>query len=329
MFYAEDRGVPWHKLGKGVETAQTSAKAIQLAGLSKWNMHLEEFSPRSVIEKLKPGEVPTYAEEWRAIVRGLDNKVLGVATESYKPIQNEQMFEFMDSLVADGIMVYETAGSLMGGRKVWLLARLANDVRIGNDRYVEYLLLVAGHDNFTSLRIYPTKVRVVCFNTLMQATRRTPEAVRIVHSGNLERKFEAARAVLNVTTEAQRRMTEWMEKLAREKLSEDSVTTIQEKIFGTLDEETPARRREAIEKFRSIYEAEQAREGRTSYAVLQAVTGYGDHMINLRQRKDGEERLRSVLSGGSGLLFKQKGIAALAAASRVAVPSGLFASGGD
>jgi phage/plasmid-like protein (TIGR03299 family) len=315
MFYAGE--VPWHKLGKGVEKAQTSAKAIQLAGLGKWNVHLERFTAES-------GGV---SDEWRAIVRGLDKRILGVATQAYQPIQNEQMFDFMDSLVADRIIHYHTAGSLMGGRKVWLLAQMESDMRIGADLYTQYLLLVAGHDNFTSLKVFPTQVRVVCNNTLMQATRRTPAAVRVTHSGDIDRKFERARAILNVTTESQRRMEQWMKKLLNKKISDADVTTVREQIFGSLDEATPARRREAIERFMAIYEAEKEREGRTGYTVLQTVTGYGDHMINLKSRPDGDEKLISAIAG-TGLVFKQKGIQILSAVAQVPAPPGLFAQSG-
>lgn len=310
MFYAGE--LPWHGLGKGVEEAQTSAKAISLAGLGKWDIHLEKFTAES-------GGSP---DDLRAIVRGIDHKVLGVATEAYKPIQNERMFDFMDSLVADKVIRYDTAGSLMGGKRVWLLARMDEDMRVGADIYHQYLLLTAGHDNFASLKVYPTEVRVVCNNTLMQATRRTPAAVRIVHSGDIGRKFTAARTILQITTKAQRDMHQWMEKLVRKTLSVDEVDTVREAMFGSLDDETPSRRRDAIERFISIYNAEQQREGRTGYAVLQTITGYADHMINLRSRDDNEERLRSAI-GGTGLLFKQKGIAALSAVTEIQTPAGL------
>lgn len=326
MFYAGE--TPWHGLGKGVEKAQTSAQAIRLAGLGKWEVGLEQFATATSIAKFGlSGNVDdlVFAEELRAITRqGTDGKVLGVATPAYQPIQNEQAFEFLDSLVADKVMHYESAGSLLGGRKIWILCKLETDVHIGTDEYREYLLLVMGHDSYTSLRIYHTKVRVICSNTLIQATRRTPEAVRIVHSGNLERKFEAAKEVLNVTTDAQRRMTEWMQKLLNKRITEDEVIEVRDKLFGSLDEATPARRRDAIDRWMSVYLAEREREGRSAYTVLQTITGYADHFTSLRSKPDGAEKLHSALTG-TGMLFKHKGIVALSLITGVKAPAGILA----
>lgn len=335
MFYAGE--VPWHGLGVGVAEAQTSSEAMKLAGLGGWEIGLSRFASEQVIvqalKEAAAGEDSdevlrglNWSEDWRAITRtGLDNRILGVASPSYRAIQNERAFDFLDSLVADRVMRYETAGSLMNGRKVWILARLDSDVRVGDDEYIEYILLVMGHDNFTSLRIYTTKVRVVCNNTLLQATRRATAAVRITHAGNIENKFETARAVLNVTTDTQRRMTDWLERLSRKKMTENAVLEVRDQIFGSLDDETPKRRRTAIESWMQVYEAERAREGRTAYTVFQTITGYGDHLLNLRERDDGEERMRSAL-GGSGNLFKQKGTKILTSVVEVPTFAGLFAS---
>lgn len=312
MFYAGE--TPWHGLGMGVQKAQTSEKAIKLAGLDKWNIHLEPFTAAS----------GNQSEDWRAIVRGLDNTVLSVSRPAYQPIQNEQGFAFLDSLVADKVMHYETAGSLMGGRKVWVLAKMDEDMRILDDQYVSYLLCVLGHDTFTSFSVYPTEVRVVCNNTYLQATRGKIAPVKIRHSGDVVNKLEQAKAVLNVTLESQKRFQEWMAKLGKKRMSNNDVEVVRDGIFGPLDDQTPTRRRQAIETFTKIYNAEKERGGQTGYSVLQAITGYGDHMINLRQRPDHEERMLAALNG-STQQFKNKGVAVLQRVTSVPAPAGLFA----
>jgi phage/plasmid-like protein (TIGR03299 family) len=328
MFYAGQ--VPWHGLGRGVETAQTSAQAIKLAGLGGWNVHMERFAPESAIRawvESRSTDLATmnWAEEWKAIARGMDNRTLGVATDAYKPIANERMFDFMDSLVKDRIFHYAAAGSLMGGRKVWILAQMESDMRVGDDVYHRFLLLVAGHDNFTSLKVYGTDVRVICNNTLLQATRQAQAAVRIVHSGDTDRKFDTAREVLRITTDDQRRMQEWLDRLAAKKITEEQVIVVRDACFGSLDDDTATRRRQAIETWMAVYEAEKEREGRTGYCALQTVTGYGDHLVSLRKREDGEEHLRSVL-GGTGAQFKKKGIIAVANVTKLPAPQSLVAS---
>ena len=106
MFYV--RETPWHGLGTRVITAPTSKEALEVAGLN-WK----------VVQEPVYTEADELIEGYKANVRDSDRKVLGVVTNRYKVIQNEEAFSFTDELLGEGVR-YETAGSLQGGRKVWL-----------------------------------------------------------------------------------------------------------------------------------------------------------------------------------------------------------------
>lgn len=113
MFYV--REVPWHGLGTRVNEAPASEDALRLAGLN-W----------SVVQEPVYTEQKEQVEGWRANIRDSDRKVLGVVTDRYKVIQNRDAFAFTDALLGEGVR-YETAGSLLGGRKVWLLAHMPHE----------------------------------------------------------------------------------------------------------------------------------------------------------------------------------------------------------
>ena len=105
------REVPWHGLGTNVEEALSSNEALTAAGLD-WNVIQKE------IKTIDNIPIPNM----RANVRDSDNKVLGIVSDRYKVLQNLEAFKFTDELLG-GDILYETAGSLQGGRKVWLLAK--------------------------------------------------------------------------------------------------------------------------------------------------------------------------------------------------------------
>ena len=110
MFYTREK--PWHGVGPRVEEAPASADALRLAGLD-WQVIQEPIFTDN--EELISG--------YKANVRDSDRKVLGVVSDRYKIVQNQEAFSFTDTLLGNGVR-YETAGSLQEGRKVWLLARL-------------------------------------------------------------------------------------------------------------------------------------------------------------------------------------------------------------
>ena len=86
MFYTREK--PWHGLGTRVEDAPNSKKALILAGLN-WNVY------QSPIWTEKETIIPGY----KANIRDVDEKVLGVVTDRYKVIQNSEAFSFTDDLL--------------------------------------------------------------------------------------------------------------------------------------------------------------------------------------------------------------------------------------
>ena len=97
MFYV--RKAPWHGLGTKVQEAPDSKQALILAGLD-WKV--KQMPVYTGDNKMIPG--------YKANVRDKDDRVLGVVTDRYKVVQNEEAFAFTDELLGYGVR-YETAGS--------------------------------------------------------------------------------------------------------------------------------------------------------------------------------------------------------------------------
>jgi phage/plasmid-like protein (TIGR03299 family) len=97
--------------------------------------------------------------------------------------------------------MYETAGSLKGERRIWMLARIPKEYRAGPDDLIKpYVLLVNTHDGSGALRMIPTTVRVVCQNTLSLALGRAAagEGLAIRHHPSLEKRVAEARQKLGI-----------------------------------------------------------------------------------------------------------------------------------
>ena len=121
MFYVREK--PWHGLGTMVQEAPTSADALRLAGLD-WTVEARDMWLNGGYEPI-PG--------YKANVRSSDNKVLGVVSDKYRIVQNADAFAFTDALIG-GDVHYETAGSLLDGKKIWLLAKLPDSEICGEIR---------------------------------------------------------------------------------------------------------------------------------------------------------------------------------------------------
>ncbi len=315
MFYAG--AVPWHGFGTKVDEAQTSADAIQLAGLD-WLVEKQSlFVAWGGTHETMRGAAPNFKavnNGLLAIVRQTDGEVVGTSKAAYVPWQNHEAFTFMDSLFADGVLTYSHAGSLQGGRLIWLLAKMQANMEIDGDVHERYLLLKAGHDAGIGIQMMPTDVTVVCNNTLDLAIlrgERGSHAVSISHTSGMHDRLEAARNVLAITDKHTAEMKARLEQLQDVSVHRQSEADIA--VFNALfddSESTASKNKKAA--YRKIFEAETERNGTNGYAMVQAITGYVDHARTSAPDTPvrAERRFRSVLDG-SGHSIKKRAVKAM------------------
>ena len=188
MMYAGE--IPWHGLGTRLDEPATAQEAITAAGL-------DYLAKLQAIQTVDGTPIP----QRKAVVRSDSGGILGVVGNSYVPVQNHQAFGFLDAVVADGGLRYHTAGALGAGERVWMLAKLPDEIRVKNsdDITEKFLLLSNSHDGSSSLRVYFTPIRVVCSNTLaIAASNGRGQGVSIIHKGDLSAKVRQAQEVLGL-----------------------------------------------------------------------------------------------------------------------------------
>ncbi|MHB9145726.1 MAG: DUF932 domain-containing protein [Symbiobacteriia bacterium] len=265
MFYVREE--PWHGLGTGVEKAPDSEAALTLAGLA-WGV---AQMPVAV-----DGRV---LDDYRANVRMTDRKVLGIVGERYRVLQNREAFNFTDALLGNGVK-YETAGSLYGGKQVWILARLPQPVRLLGDEVAPYLCFTNSHDGEGAVRAVVTPVRVVCRNTLNLALAGAQRSWSTPHTGGIfDRLGEAART-LELTDAYLKSLKEAAEELAALRLSDEAWHELVEHLLPVRasghghekHQEGVRRRREFLSQLQGA--ADLANYRGTGWGAINAVADY-------------------------------------------------------
>ena len=294
MFYV--RETPWHGLGTRVNTAPSSSEALRLAGLD-W-----DIVQQPIYTEGDENAIPGY----RANVRDRDGRVLGVVSDRYKVIQNSGAFEFTDELLGEGVR-YETAGSLMGGRKVWLLARMPREYIISGEHISPYLVFSNTHDGSGAIKAAITPIRVVCSNTLNFALATAKRSWSMVHTGNIADKMEEAKQTLFM---ADRYMGEWgkeMERLRMKKLSDQQVMEYIDLLLP-LEEEASAMQKKNIVRLREdmkqrYFDAPDLQDiGKNAYRFVNAVSDFATHARPLRRSANYKENLFSRTVDGNPLI---------------------------
>ena len=262
------RFVPWHGLGTPVKESPTSADALELAGLN-WRVEGKPIYTDGGIR------IPGYV----ANTRDSDGSVLGVVTEKYKIVQNEDAFAFTDSLIG-GDVRYETAGSLRNGRSTFLLAKLP-DKKILDDDFGQYLCFTNTHDGSGAVKVMMTPVRVVCNNTLNLALNSTKRMWTCKHMGSMKDKLHEAEETLGFANKYMDNLAVVAERLANVSLKDEEIQAIVAEMFPmdeNASDRTKANMQKAKQEFMIAYYMPDIKKFRnTAWGVLNATSDWMSH----------------------------------------------------
>ena len=293
MFYT--RVTPWHGLGTRVEEAPDSREALILAGLD-WQ----------VIQKpIMTGDGQPI-DGFKANIRDQDGQVLGVVTDRYKVVQNEDAFAFTDELWGEGV-VYETAGSLQKGRRTWILAKLPQRYIISGDEITPYLVFMNSHDGTGAIKAAMTPVRVVCQNTLNLALSTTKRSWSTVHTGNIQGKLEDARNTLLYADRYMAELGKAVDELQQIRLSDKKVYEYINALFPLVDGATEQQEKNLLKlkedvKLRYFEAPDLKQVGKNGYRFINAVSDFATHAKPLRARNNYRESLFARTVDGNALI---------------------------
>lgn len=315
----------WHGLGTVLPDYPTRQQAQQLA--HPWEPVAESLY-RLV---LHPDLTETYepVPGAKVNVRSDDGGLLGVVGEGYTTVTNSELYDLAEAVQGAGSDVkLETAGSLMGGAKVWVLLRLEEPLVLKGDdtATIAYYALQNSHDGSGSFRGQATATRIVCDNTArmadLDARQRGTEMV-FRHSSGVTERVAQARDALAGWREG---VSQWRQQM--EFLLSERVTGEQRDAFVELFIPAPPanmatdRVRANVEKARG--DLQLILDGPTcsgveftTYGLVQAAIEYSQHYRATRAATpEGrqENRFRRAYLEPSGMTTGAVELAQLAAA---------------
>lgn len=297
----DSRKALWDGLGSSVAGTQSSEEAIVSAGLD-WNVYQDEVYTKEGIKI--PG---AYAN-----IRDKDNRPLGIVGERYNIVQNSEAFNFTDDLLGEGVE-YEQAGSLKGGKVIWLLAKLPDSYKILDDKVEPYLLFSSSHDGSGSIKVAMTPMRIACMNTLNLALKKAQRSWSARHTGNINTKLEQARQTLGFATTYMEELNNFMEGAYKVKLDDDKIINLVDTLIPVEDNITDRKKTNLQEiKMDILFRYENAPDlkdrEKTGARFLQAVSDSVNHREPARLTQNYQSNLFYKNSFGNDLLDRASGM---------------------
>jgi len=288
MFVGE---TPWHGLGTKLETAPSTGKEALIAAGLDWGVKRETLAIEANGQRV----------EHKAIVREDTGALLGVVGPNYRPYQNDQMASLYDPLIRESKVTIETAGSLQGGKRVWMLGKLAGDdmdITGKGDTVAKYLMLAHGHDGSLAVRFGFTPIRVVCQNTLSAAIdSESSRMVKCLHTTNLERNLETLRDTMVLADEVFELTAEQYRSLAKRGVSRVELREFARIVHDVKETDTNKWSHQQRAKIRETVAAAvegKGNDGRTWWAAYNGATEW----LSYNYGRNQESRVNHTWFGG-------------------------------
>lgn len=286
----------WHKLGTVLPDAFTAEDAMREAYLGGWNVRK---SPLTTVDVTDSGVTTVEVPDKYAMLRTSpftgQAEALGVVGNQYEPIQNEEHAQFLNDIVDESGAHFETAGSLRGGREVFLTMRVPEYMKVGGIDPVDlYLVALNAHDGTQSFRLLITPVRVVCANTQAAALRNNLSSVSIRHTRNAKSSLEEARRALDLSFAYADEFSVLANEMVESTLTDAKFSKLITKFFPdpkSLSERQQRTRQDEIDALEALWASSPTLSEikGTAWAGYQTVTEYLDHYRPMRGVGDGDE----------------------------------------
>lgn len=275
---------PWHGIGTIVADCPSSKEAIWLAGLD-WMV--EQQDVRTESGAIIPG--------YKANIRDRDQSILGVVSDRYQVVQNEDAFAFTDELLGEGVK-YETAGALQGGKKTFILARLPQRFIIAGDEITPYFVIMNSHDGSCAIKAAMTPVRVVCQNTLNLAFRTAKRTWTTKHTSNIMERIDDARTTLQFAERYMGEMGKGVDELVHKRLTDKKVIEYLAEFFPVTADMTAVQQKNNLTMLndmkRRYFDAPDLQHvGKNAYRFINAVSDFATHAEPIRRTKNYGENL--------------------------------------
>jgi phage/plasmid-like protein (TIGR03299 family) len=275
----------WHKLGTVIEAGLSSVPAVLKAAHLDWDV-----LQRPVRYNFKgQHEVPSAFVNLRS-----DNGApLGVVGKVYAPWQNSDSFAFLQDIVDDGSVVFDSAGALDDGRRTFVVVELPEGMEVTGgdvkDHIRLYVAVLNSHDGQGKVKALVTPWRIRCGNTERFAARDAVTTWGTRHTKNAKDRALEAQRTLGMTQKFAASFEAEEARLAETPLELDEFTELVGSLWELPAEPSPIQVRRAAERTDELvswFAQESAELGQTAYAAERTVTDWLDHAAPRRATGD-------------------------------------------
>jgi len=275
----------WHQLGTVIPGGSNDIG--QVLDLGRINFEVTRSPVLYRATRNRPDQV---LPDQFVTVRSDTGAGLGVVGARYEVLQNRQIFQFLQDLVEDYNVSWESAGALRDGRKVFLCLRLPDTVSIDaagiNDQILPFIVAVNSHDGSSQAHVVVTPWRPVCGNTERFAVRDAVTRWGVRHTKGARDRIAEARRTLGLSIKYYQQFAAEEQALARTDLAIAEFHQLLDELWPAPEQDAPKRTQTRhtarVDTLTRLRQTNAERLGATAYAAERAITEYTDWNTTIR-----------------------------------------------
>jgi phage/plasmid-like protein (TIGR03299 family) len=301
----------WHNAGTIIPAGLSDIDAVLRAGGIDWETQLMPHGYDWQGER-------RIADGAYDHIRADTGMFLGAVGRVYTPISNRAGAQFLQHLVDDYGVVFESAGATYNGKHVFIGLRLPEDVELDladgvTDTIRPYLFWRNPHDGTAALSVILTPWRIACGNTERFALRDAKATWTVRHTTNAmdEEHVKEAQRTLGLSMKYFTAFKAEEEQLARNEMLMAEFETFAKELYPVAEDAGNTKKRNADERMGTLtgmFAAEADRLGWRAYAAERVITDFLDHVAPKRGAEDGmaAARATAIIEGGVPDKVKQR-----------------------
>lgn len=240
----------------------------------------------------------TKIPNWKAIVTDDVPEPLHVTKDTYATIQNERVWECLETSLAGLDYEVVTVGSLDNRKKIFVSVELGEtaNMTIAGDKFQNFLTFASSHDGSMSFEAYDTNIRVCCNNTL-QWSRQSKGKLRfnVRHTKNHQARIINVEQAISDLFDKRLALANKLEELSEKPLTLSQA----EKVIAGFVEVKSTRSINIGSQILDLFQHGKGNNGKTQYDLLNGVTEFYTHHSKGSTVKDAEVKQVATSEFGS------------------------------
>lgn len=312
------RELAWNLAGHSerfIDSGVDVEKALAEADLLDWNVRKDEKPVRNERGVEFPGKFGISRDSAKGEIG------LGVAGSRFEIYQNDELVEFLDTIVGEGGAEVAAAGYFGEGQKVFAVMKMPQSILVdGQDSTDMYLCAMNAHNGTASLTAWLTALRPICTNMLTPSLKSAKQRWSIRHTSSLRGKVQQARESLRLSWTWQETMEREFTKLLETPFSAKQFETVVDQVEPQSDSELAGwveRQQAKRDQLHWLFNESPTNEiGRgTKWGAYNAFTEFYDWYLPTKGADpEGTDRAKRLMDSTSLVADKQAAFVAVALA---------------